>query len=292
MFDLYKYLSFAVNSVVEGAEKVVEKDLSSDFQHVFGFSLTEAKQWVVKSGTNLLFAALILFIGWWFAKWMGKFINRIMSRGKVDEGLVTFLSSLAVIIMKILVFVTAITQLGIEMTSFVAILGAAGLAIGMAFSGTLSNFAGGVMILLFKPFKIGDTILTQNLTGKVKEIQIFYTYMLMPDNKMIVLPNGPIANFPLINYTKLKQRRVEWLIPIAYGADFGQAKQLILDLLAQDSMVKHDTAPYVAINQLGDTMQLLVRAWTSTDHASDVFHNLNLRIYEEFPKHNIVLKLT
>jgi small conductance mechanosensitive channel len=257
---------------------------------MFGFSLDDAKQWLVKSGTNLIMAILILLIGWWFAKWMGKFIKRIMSRGKVDEGLVTFLSSLAVIILKVLVFVTAITQLGVEMTSFVAILGAAGLAVGMAFSGTLSNFAGGVMILLFKPFKIGDTILTQTLTGKVKEIQIFYTYMVMPDNKMIVLPNGPIANLPLTNYTKLKQRRVEWLIPLENGGNFEQAKTLILQFLKEDKLVKHDTEPLVAINQLGESIQLIVRAWTSADHFSDVYFNLNLRVYEEFPKHKLILK--
>jgi small conductance mechanosensitive channel len=154
-------------------------DIEADFQRIFGFSLAEGKQWLVKSGTNLIFAVIILLVGFWIAKWVGRVVVKILTRGKVDAGLVTFLSSLATIVLKILVIVTAITQLGIEMTSFVAILGAAGLAIGMAFSGTLSNFAGGVMILLFKPFKVGDVILTQTLQGTVKEIQIFYTCLVL-----------------------------------------------------------------------------------------------------------------
>lgn len=264
-------------------------DIEADFQRIFGFSLNEGKQWLVKSGTNLIFAVIILLVGFWIAKWIGRLVIKILTRGKVDAGLVTFLSSLATIMLKILVIVTAITQLGIEMTSFVAILGAAGLAIGMAFSGTLSNFAGGVMILLFKPFKVGDTILTQGLQGTVKEIQIFYTYLHTSDNKVIVLPNGPIANGALTNFTKANVRRVDWSIPISYGDDFVKAHQLILKYLSEDKKVKKDPAPFVALGELGASVMITVRAWAKTNEYWDVYYELNRRIYEEFAKEGLNL---
>lgn len=264
-------------------------DIEADFQRIFGFSLNEGKQWLVKSGTNLIFAAIVLFVGFWLAKWVGRLVVKILTRGKVDIGLVTFLSSLATIVLKVLVVVTAITQLGIEMTSFVAILGAAGLAIGMAFSGTLSNFAGGVMVLLFKPFRVGDTILTQGLQGTVKEIQIFYTYLHTSDNKVIVIPNGPIANGALTNFTKANVRRVDWVIPISYGDDYVKAHQLILKYLSEDKRVKKDPAPFVALGELGASVMITVRAWAKTDDYWNVFYELNRRIYEEFEKEGLHL---
>lgn len=264
-------------------------DIEANFQNIFGFSLNEGKQWLVKSGTNLILAVIIFLVGFWLAKWVGRLVVRILTRGKVDVGLITFLSSLATIMLKVLVIVTAITQLGIEMTSFVAILGAAGLAIGMAFSGTLSNFAGGVMILLFKPFKVGDTVLTQNLQGTVKEIQIFYTYLHTSDNKVIVLPNGPIANNPLTNFTKANVRRVDWSIPISYGDDYVKAHQLIVKYLSEDKLVKKSPEPFVALGELGASVMITVRAWAKTDDYWTVFYALNKRIYEEFENEGLHL---
>lgn len=263
--------------------------LDHGFKKIMGFTTDDAKQWLVKSGTNLLVAVIIFFVGMWLAKWVGRLVVRLLTRGKVDVGLITFLSSLTTIILKILVIVTAITQLGIEMTSFVAILGAAGLAIGMAFSGTLSNFAGGVMVLLFKPFKVGDTILTQGLQGTVKEIQIFYTYLHTSDNKVIVIPNGPIANGALTNFTKANVRRVDWSIPISYGDDFVKAHQLILKYLAEDKKVKKDPAPFVALGELGASVMITVRAWAKTNEYWDVYYELNRRVYEEFAKEGLNL---
>jgi len=195
------------------------------FEEIFGFSFVAAKQWLVLSGTNLLFAILILIIGWWLSKWSGRAVRKLLTKGKTDAGLVTFLSSLVVVITKVLVIVTAITQVGFQMTSFITILGAAGLAIGMAFSGTLSNFAGGVMILLFKPFKVGDTIMAQTQQGKVTEIQIFYTYIFTADNKVAVIPNGPLANNMMVNFTREKKRRIDWDFTIIQGSDYAKASE-------------------------------------------------------------------
>lgn len=270
---------------ISGFVDQFEGNISSDFQHIFGFSMTEAKQWLVKSGTNLLFTIIILIVGWWLAKWSSRAVRKILTRGKVDQGLVTFLSSLASILLKMLVVVTAITQLGIEMTSFVAILGAAGLAIGMAFSGTLSNFAGGVMILLFKPFKVGDFIMTQNEQGVVKEIHIFYTYLHTADNKVIVLPNGPVANGNVTNFTKAEMRRVEWIIGISYGDDFGLAQKTLMQYIQEDERILTDPEPFIGLGALADSsVNITVRAWTKTDDYWAVFFDMNKKVYENFPK--------
>lgn len=279
-----------VQSGVQEVEEVVDKATESDFQGVFGFSLDEAKQWLVRSGTNILFAILILVIGWWLAKWSGKAIRKILTKSKTDAGLITFLSSLVTIGLKILVVVTAITQLGIQMTSFVAILGAAGLAVGMAFSGTLSNFAGGVMILMFKPFKVGDTILTQTQQGKVVEIQIFYTYLHTSDNKVIVLPNGPVANGNIVNFTKEKKRRIDWAISIQHGDDYVKAHTVLERYLKEDKRVFKDPAPFVALGIIKtDSIEITIRAWAKTDDFWPVYYALNKRVYEEFNQEGLNL---
>lgn len=283
-------------SVAGEAEKVTDKvthSLETDFERVFGFSLPEAKQWLVRSGTNIIFAILILVIGWWIAKWSGKAIRKILTRSRTDAGLVTFLSSLVTIVMKVLVVVTGVTQLGVEMTSFVTILGAAGLAIGMAFSGTLSNFAGGVMILLFKPFKVGDTILTQTQQGKVDEIQIFYTYLHTSDNKVIVLPNGPVANGNIVNFTKEKKRRVDWVISIQHGDDYVKAHTVLERYLKEDKRVLKDPEPFIALGALTTgSVDITVRAWAKTDDYWAVHFDLNKRVYEEFESEGLHLALT
>ncbi len=263
------------------------------FQDIFGFSFVEAKQWLVLSGTNLLFAILILVVGWWLSKWSGRAVRKILTKGKTDAGLVTFLSSLVVVITKVLVIVTAITQVGFQMTSFITILGAAGLAIGMAFSGTLSNFAGGVMILLFKPFKVGDTIMAQTQQGKVTEIQIFYTYIFTADNKVAVIPNGPLANNMMVNFTREKKRRVDWDFTIIQGSDYAKARDLITQFLTVDKLVLKDPAPFVALGSMThELIHITVRCWAKTDDYWPVFYALNERVYNEFEANGISLTTT
>lgn len=259
-------------------------------QETFGFSWTEAKQFIVRSGSNLVIAIIILVVGWWIAKWAGKAIRKILTKSKTDAGLVTFLASLSTIILKVLFIVTAITQLGVQMASFVAILGAAGLAIGMAFSGTLSNFAGGVMILLFKPFKVGDTVQVQTFQGKVTEIQIFYTYLYTGDNKVVILPNGMVANGSMTNYTKEKKRRIEWTVSLKHGQDYVHAHETLVRYLKEDKRVLKEPEPFVALAGLTtDSIDLTVRAWAKTDDFWKVFYDLNKRIYAEFEQEGLHL---
>ncbi|NBX81138.1 MAG: hypothetical protein EBQ94_12315 [Flavobacteriales bacterium] len=179
-------------------------------ESVFGINYADFNQFLLKIGTQIVIAIVILVAGFWLTGLMTKGIRRIMMKSDTDPGLTSFLTSFISLASKILVVITAFTQLGIQMTSFITLLGAAGLAIGMAFSGTLSNFAGGVMILVLKPFKVGDMIVTQSAQGKVTEIQIFNTYLMTLDNKVVILPNGPVANGSITNFTKAEKRRVEW----------------------------------------------------------------------------------
>jgi len=234
-------------------------------------------------GSKIAIALIVLIAGFWLAKQLSRGLNRILKRGDTDASLVTFLTSLTSSGLKVLVVVSAVTQLGVEMTSFVALLGAAGLAIGMAFSGTLSNFAGGVMLLLFKPFKVGDFIETQEETGIVKEIQIFNTILNTVDNKVIILANGAVANNTIINFTKADKRRVDWSFGIAYGDDLKVAKELLFKFIKEDERILNHEENFVSIGALGDSsVDIVVKAWVGVDDYWPVFYAMNERVYNEF----------
>ncbi|PWL23461.1 MAG: mechanosensitive ion channel protein MscS [Fluviicola sp. XM-24bin1] len=234
-------------------------------------------------GIRLAVALIIYIAGFWLARQLSKGFRKILERRETDESLTTFLTSLTSIGLKVLVIISVITQLGVEMTSFVALLGAAGLAIGMAFSGTLSNFAGGVIILLLKPFKVGDYIETQGEEGIVKEIQIFNTVLTTLDNKIIILANGAVANDTIINFTKAKKRRVDWSFGIAYGDDLKVAKDLLTKFIKEDSRVLQDDENFVGLGELGDSsVNITVRAWVKVEDYWPVFFDMNERVYTEF----------
>jgi small conductance mechanosensitive channel len=252
-------------------------------KELFGVSYTDVNQFLVRMGTNLLVCVIILFAGFWLAKVLSKGIKKVLRKSNTDEGLVTFLTSFLSMVMKILVVITAISQIGIEMTSFVALLGAAGLAIGMAFSGTLSNFAGGVMILVLKPFKVEDLIMAQGEKGIVKEIQIFNTYLYTVDNKVIILPNGAVANGNIINFTKAEIRRVDWVISISYGDDIDVAKKALMKFALEDERIEKDPEPYIGVALLNSSsVDLTLRVWTHVDNYNEVFFDMNERVYREF----------
>ena len=254
-------------------------------EEVFGIKYTDVTHFLVKIGTNLLLSIVILIVGFWLSKIVSRGLRKILRKSNTDEGLVTFSTSFVSMVLKILVVVSAISQLGIEMTSFVALLGAAGLAIGLAFSGTLSNFAGGIMILVLKPFKVGDIVFTQGEKGIVKEIQIFNTYLYTLDNKVIILPNGPVANGNIINYTKADTRRVDWQFSIAYGDDFVIAKKLIEQFIKEDVRILIDPEVFIGIQLLADSsVKITVQVWVLTDDFNPVFYEMNERVYSEFEK--------
>lgn len=252
-------------------------------EEMLGMKSGELTGIIVSNLVNVLIFVAILVIGFWITRVLVKRVNKVLEKRDMDHSLRTFLSSLTSVGLKALIVVSAISQLGIEMTSFVAILGAAGLAVGMAFSGTLSNFAGGVMLLIFKPFKVGDLIRVQGEEGIVSEVLIFNTILKTLDNKVIILANGAVANGTIVNYTKADKRRVDWSFGIAYGDDLKVAKELLAKFVAEDARVLHNDANLVALGELGDSsVNITVRAWCKTADYWGVFFDMNERVYKEF----------
>lgn len=246
------------------------------------------EQFIIKYGVKLLISLAILFVGLWLIKKFLFAINIIFEKRNFDNSLKGFLRSLIDIILKALLLITVLSTLGVEMTSFIAILGAAGFAIGMALSGTLSNFAGGVIILILKPFRVGDVIDAQGYIGTVKEIQIFNTTLNTFDNKRIIIPNGALATGNLINYSIEEKRRVDWTFGIAYGDSFEKAKLIILDLLNQNDKVLKDPEIFIALHSLGDSsVNIVVRAWCNTPDYWDIYFRLNEEVYETFNREGI-----
>jgi len=239
-------------------------------------------------GMNIIWAILTLVIGLWIVNLISRGIRRGLEKGETDETLKGFLVSLFTILLKIMVYITALGMLGVEMTSFIAILAAAGLAVGLALSGTLQNFAGGVMILLFKPFKVGHFIEAQGHAGTVKEIQIFTTILTSPDNKTILIPNGPLATGSIINFSRQPTRRVDWTFGIGYGDDIDKAYEVIKELLSTDERIMAEPAPFMALKELGDSsVDIAVRVWVNAPDFWPVFFKMNEQVYRSFEKEGL-----
>lgn len=255
---------------------------------LLSFDLLTLESLVLKFGPRILAAIVILVAGLWLVKMISSFTGRALKSSQTDPTLKSFLISMISIILKILVYITALTTLGIEMTSFIAILGAAGLAVGLALSGTLQNFAGGVMILFFKPFKVGDFIDAQGYMGTVKEIQIFVTILKTPDNKTIIIPNGPLSTGSLVNFSKEATRRVEWTFGIAYGDDLDKAYALLQRLIDEDERILKDPEPFMALGELADSsVDIKVRVWVNAPDFWGVFFSMNEKVYKNFEKEGL-----
>jgi small conductance mechanosensitive channel len=239
-------------------------------------------------GGKLLLAIITLLIGLWLIKRLSRLLRRVFEMRSFEKTLQTFLISLISITLKILLLISVITMIGVQMTSFIAILGAAGLAFGLALSGTLQNFAGGVMLLIFKPFKVGDYIETQEHSGTVKEMQIFHTVLNTPDKKTIIMPNGGLSAGSLINYSAEPVRRVDWTFGISYTDNIDQAREIILEIMKSDLRIHQDPEPFVGLISLGDSsVNLVTRVWVNSPDYWDVFFTMNERVKKEFDKKGI-----
>lgn len=227
---------------------------------------------LIEYGPKILLAIVVLIIGLRVIKIIQKAVRKGIGKSNVEEALQNFLGSLVGWILKIVLFIAVADMFGVETTSFVAIVGAAGLAIGLALQGTLANFAGGVLIMLFKPYKIGDLVESQGVLGVVKEIQIFNTILLSLENKTLIMPNGAIMNNHITNFTTEGKIRVDLSVGISYGADIKQAKQVLEQTLAADSRVLTDPAPTVAVSELADSsVNMAVRPWCDPAVYWDVY---------------------
>lgn len=239
-------------------------------------------------GPNLILAILTLLIGLWVIKAIVKALARAFEKKEYDPSLETFILSLTRILLKVLLVISVVGMLGVQMTSFIAILGAAGLAVGLALSGTLQNFAGGVMILIFKPFKVGDVLEAQGFIGSVKAIQIFNTILKTPDNKTIILPNAPLSAGSMVNYSTEPTRRVDLTFGIGYDDDIDQAKAAIQALADTDDRILKDPAPFIAVSELADSsVNFVVRLWVNSADYWGVHFDMIEAVKKEFDRRNI-----
>nr|WP_302986850.1 mechanosensitive ion channel domain-containing protein [uncultured Alistipes sp.] len=264
--------------------KAVEKIATLDYHEVLQTMLSEAVWIVIK----IVIALAIYFLGRWIVRRVVRLIDVAMERRKVDVSLRSFMRNTVRVVFSLILVLIVVQTLGVNVTSLIAVFSAATLAIGMALSGTAQNFAGGVMILMMKPYRVGDYISAQGQSGTVREIKLFSTVITTTDNQTIYIPNNAIATAIIDNYTTAEQRRVDWTLGISYGDDVDVARETILAMLAADARILRETAPVVWVAALADSsVNLTVRAWVANADYWDVFFEYNERFYKELPKAGI-----
>ena len=244
--------------------------------------------WGINAGERIIGAIIVFVVGRFIISFLNKLINKLLSKRKIDPSIKTFVRSLSNILLTILLIVAVVSKLGVETTSFAALLASAGVAIGMALSGNLQNFAGGLIVLLLRPYKVGDLIESQGITGTVREIQIFHTILTTADNKVIYIPNGALSSGTVTNYSREATRRIEWIVGVEYGEDFEKVKKTIEDILAADGRILTDPAPTIALHALdASSVNVVTRVWVNAADYWDVYFNINKQIYAVFNREGI-----
>ena len=240
-------------------------------------------------GGRILAALIIFIIGKFLINWANKLFAKMLEKRKVEPSIQSFLKSIVNITLLVLLFLAVIGKLGIELTSFAALLASAGVAVGMALSGNLSNFAGGVIILVFRPYKVGDYIeASTGAAGTVTDIQIFHTVLTTPDNKVVFAPNGAMSGAVVTNYSRKDTRRVDFLFGVEYGTDFNQAKSIIMEVINKDSRILKDPAPFVELGALADSsVNITVRVWVNAADYWGVNFDMNKNVYATFNEKGI-----
>ena len=230
-------------------------------------------------GLRILAAAVIFFVGRWLAKLVSKLVGKGMTKAKVDETLVIFGQNLCYTALLIFVIIATLAKLGIQTASFIAIIGVAGLAVGLALQGSLANFASGVLMLIFKPFKVGDFVEIAGAKGTVKEIQIFNTVLASPDNIRVIVPNAQVTSSNILNYSVNGTRRVDLVVGVSYEDDLKKAQQVIEQVLAGDARILKDPAVTVAVSELGDSsVNFVVRPWVKSADYWDVYFDITAKV--------------
>ena len=275
------------------ADTVSAANFHDSLSALSGMSPDEIRQtiteFVLSFSIKLIKVLFIWFVGRWVLKRVVKLVVRILQKHIDNDSVRTFLVSIVDVVVMIMLILMIIGVLGIDTSSFIAIFASAGVAIGMALSGTLQNFAGGVMILLFRPFKVGDYIEAQGVAGIVKQIQIFNTVVHTGDNKVILLPNGAVSTGIINNYSREPKRRLDMTFSISYGNDFEKAKSVLLGIIAQDSRILNDPAePFIRLSELGaSSIDIIVRVWCNQSDYWAIKFDLNQKVYETFPKEGL-----
>lgn len=276
--------TLAVNEAVnvpEAISGIASLTVSDIYDAVTSFALT----FTIK----LVQIALIWYVGRWLGRRLINIVKAVMDRRGGNETVRGFLLSLIDVVIMLVLLIIIIGVIGIDTSSFIALFASAGVAVGMALSGTLQNFAGGVIILLFRPFKVGDFIEAQGQTGSVKEIQIFNTLIQTGDNKTILVPNGPLSTGIINNYSRESLRRVDFTFSISYGDDYEKAKAVLEELIAADSRIlDKPAAPFIALHSLSaSSIDIVVRVWAAQENYWGIYFDMNKAVYETFPKRGL-----
>ena len=251
-------------------------------------NLEKINELFITYGLQVVYALLVLLIGLRVIKMIQKPLKKSFERSQIDDAVQKFLYSITEVLLKVILVTIIAGMFGVEMTSFIAVLGAAGFAVGMALQGSLSNFAGGVLILILKPFTVGDFIEAQGYTGVVKEIQIFYTHLLTPDNKLVVIPNGALSNASAVNYSVMDTRRVDLAFGVGYETNMVEVKKTILSVIESQGSVLKDPIPFIRLSEHGDSaLVYTVRVWCNAADYWDVYFDLMENVKEAFDKANI-----
>ncbi|MBC8592165.1 mechanosensitive ion channel [Oscillospiraceae bacterium N12] len=242
----------------------------------------------VRAGGSILKALLVFIVGRFLVSMLNKLAAKMMDKRHLDVSIKTFVKSLVNILLTILLIISVVGALGVETTSFAALLASAGVAIGMALSGNLQNFAGGLVILLFKPYKVGDWIECQNFSGTVREIQIFHTILTTADNKLVYVPNGSLSSGVVTNYNTQETRRVEWVIGVDYGENYDKVEKVIREVVAADGRILNSPEPFIALSALdASSVNIVIRVWVKTSDYWGVYFDMNKTIYATFNEKGI-----
>ena len=275
------------------ADSIAAEKMKQTVEMLKGMSVEDAFSFILKSAVDfawdIFIAILIFLVGRWIIRYIDKILNKVFVRKEVEVSLAGFIRSFVKGALYIVLIITLVKKVGVDTSSFVALLASAGVAIGMALSGTFQNFAGGILILLLRPFKVGDYILTQGFEGTVKEIRLFNTLMSTTDNKQITIPNSNIINNVINNSSAETRRRIDLNVTISYGDDYDVARAALLDIVNADSRIEQDpNPPYIALSSLGDSaVNVLVRVWVPSSEYWSVYHGLNEKIYKQLPEKGI-----
>ncbi len=250
--------------------------------------LEQLTTWGVDIGKHLLIALVVFIVGRFLVSLINRLVANMLIRRKVEPTIQTFLRSFTNIVLMILLVVSVVGALGVNPTSYAALLASAGVAVGMALSGNLQNLAGGLIVLLFKPFKVGDWIEAQDVSGTVTAIQIFHTILTTGDNKMIYVPNGALSSGVITNYSQQGTRRLEWVVGVEYGADLDKVQQTVLEIIAADKRILDTPAPLVVLSSLSaSSVDMTIRVWAASSDYWSIYFDMNRKIYDEFNRRGI-----
>lgn len=262
--------------------------LNASSQIDLGKLLEKLMNWGAEIGKDIIGAILIYIIGRFVIKYIMRFITTLLAKRKMEVSVQTFLKSLLSIILNLVLAFAIISKLGVETTSLAALLASAGVAIGMALSGNLSNFAGGLIILVFKPFKVGDYIDAPGGSGTVKEIQIFHTLLATVDNRMIYIPNGLLSSNAVTNYSKQETRRIDWTFGVEYGEDVQRVRDVLQRIIDADQRILQDPKPQIVLQTLNaSSVDVLARVWVKSSDYWSVLYEVNELVYDTFNKEGI-----